>query len=245
MSFLDSTEEKQTKNTERETKERILKKMQFSDFETLCLRLGVKNLHIKQKDKRYVDKYTNYLVDKLELNDLIEYAKEQKIDITEELSDYHKKIEIIKENFEEDYYPNTGNSEFEGILSKILMKFSPEMPKNDEELQVQLVQFLKDEYKSKEVQVNIETNEGRISIIFDNEYGLRPVVADTREKLRLLVGEIKDYLKVCRDAAVIAISVDYFSSEEIDEYAKEITEIGGYFVLIGQYIKQKKIEVQI
>ncbi|MCL4391269.1 MAG: hypothetical protein M1284_01335 [Candidatus Parvarchaeota archaeon] len=245
MNLLETPKEKEITDITEETKQSILKKLQPNDFETLCLRFGIKKLNINAKDRKHLDRYINYLKGKIALEDLVKYAEEQKIDVSELLSDYQKRINYSRQKFDEDYYPNTGNSAFEEVLNDISMKFLPEKCRDDEELQLQLAQFLKIKYPSKVLKLNEETSAGIISIIFDSTYGLKPAIADSRDKLRSVVGEIKDYLKICTDAAAIIMDDGLLTSEEIEEYAREITDFGGYFVVINQYVRQKKIEIKV
>ncbi len=226
-------------------KEEILNKFAINDLETLCYKKGIKKLNGNDKNKRFRERYIRYLNDKINLVDLIDFTKEEGIDISDVLIKNEKNVDTIKEKYEPDYYPNIGNREFEEFLTEVSINFKPEKCDNDEELKLQLIQFLKLKYPSKNLEIDKDSVAGKIDIVFDSNYGLKPVIADDREKLRELIGEMEDYLKICRDAAVIMLNSNEFSSFDLDNYAKEVTEAGAYFMIIGEDVKQKKINVTV
>ena len=243
MKMLENPEQRKIDQLTEEEVSKSVMRLHLGDIETLCIRNGIKTLKLKRTDKTATEKYAEYLKNKLSISEVFEYAKEQKIDLEDISAEYQRKIDNIRENFEEDYYPATGNSEFEKFLRTISMKFSPVQCMEDSDLQMQMAQFIKLEFPEKYIEVNFESSKGRISLLVDHEYGLLPVIASSREKLRNTIGEIEDYLKVCRDASIIALDNSSIPSLEIEEYVKEVVNMGAYFTVINQYVMQKKIEV--
>jgi len=242
--MLETPEQKKIKEVEEEDIEKALSKMSIEDMETLCAREGIKSLKAPKKDSRLAARYSEYLKGKIGIKAIFDYAHEQKIDMIDIEDDYEKRTAAIRENFEEDYYPESIDRDFEDFLRTISMKFSPVKCNNDEGLQLQLAQFIKIYFPSKAVTINSETIEGTISILIDSEYGLLPLVTNGREELRRMVGTIEDYTKVCTESAVIAFYTGELPSIEIEEYAREVVGLGAYFTVINQYVMRKKMGVK-
>ncbi len=239
MSILETPEQRQIDELDKEYTKKLLELMQLTDFETICLKNGIKPLKVNKKEKNVAGKYSQYLEGKISISSILEYAKQQRMDVFDINKEYEKRKDEVRQQFEDGYYPQEEN-EFESFLKAVSARFSPIKCSTDEELKLQLAQFIKMEYPSKTIEINKDTTEGRISMLIDSEYGLLPVIADSREKLRSIIGEIEDYTKVCTESAVIAFDVGNLQSAEIEEYAKEVAVIGAYFAVINQYVLNKK-----
>ncbi|EFD92758.1 MAG: hypothetical protein BJBARM5_0531 [Candidatus Parvarchaeum acidophilus ARMAN-5] len=244
MKMLETPEQRKIKEVEEEEIEKALSKMSIEDIETLCAREDIKPIKAPKKDSRLANRYVEYLKGKISIKAIFDYAHEQKIDIIDIEDDYEKRTAAIRENFEEDYSPESIDRDFEDFLRTISMKFSPVKCNNDEGLQLQLAQFIKTYFPSKSVTINSETTEGTISILIDSEYGLLPLIASDREELRKMVGTIEDYTKVCTESSVVAFDTGKLPSIEIEEYAREVVGLGAYFTVINQYVMRKKTGVE-
>ena len=254
---LDKKLDKELAELEDDAKEAILGKFTISDMESTCHEYGIDKPYHRGGRAISLWTYTNYLKNKIELTQLEKIAIRRKVNISMIISEYKLKVnEITKKYYNS--IPSSGEdskndtigrkllnikdyNEFKETLQDIRLNFKPEEVRDEEELEKLLVQFLKIRYPDKDIERQVSTLKGRIDVVIGGKYGIEIKIAESKEKLRNLVGQIEDYCEVpnYQQIAAVVLDIGKLSSEDINEYAKKIEKLGASFLTITGYLKRK------
>lgn len=152
---------------------------------------------------RSKNEFIDLIVDELDFDDVVEYAKKFGVryqDILRDLEEFE--AELFGEDEDVDFQPE---SEFDEILDLIQREFRPEMTRDEEDLEKQLAMFLKVYLGEDRVERQVTIERGkRVDILIDGVYGIEVKIADSTG-LAYLPTQLRIYRKRLRDVAAVIV----------------------------------------
>ncbi|MEM2618828.1 MAG: hypothetical protein QW356_05030 [Candidatus Hadarchaeales archaeon] len=228
----------------RETREDRLKKQILSKFEVKNLKEICKFYRIGEPPLAWIDQvltggtrkeyYIKWIMERLTLNQITSFCKRHGIEIGDIVGGVPKpktaeKMHVKVQKFEVGKPTETEKAqatEFDSILDCIEKEFEPENVRDEEELRIQLLQFLKARFPDKKPEKGVPTRRGKVDILIAGRYAIELKIADNKGKLRNLVGQLRDYKKEYNEVGVVLLDVNRVSSSDIDEYKREYQKDG-------------------
>lgn len=233
-------------------KEAILNKFSVTDMEAICHEYGINKPPHQRGEVIPLKKYVRYLKDRINIAQLQKISTRRKIDVSSIIEDYRLESNEINQKYSINGHTEEiessdidDDTEFEEILKDIDENFRPEEVRDEEELEKILVEFLKIRYPNKRIERQIDSPKGRIDVVIDGKYGLEIKIAESREKLRNLIGQVEDYLKIYKEVVAVVLDPHKVDLKEIEEYGNHITDLGAYFLTVRGELKRKKKTIKV
>lgn len=244
-------------------KRQILERFEMSELKKICRDYGIgepspytTDIISGKKSKITLTRndYIKRIINKLTLDQIKNFSEKNRIKIYDILKEEKKlsKANLIDRKEPEKKVTTIEikrQSELDSILDAIANEFEPEDVRDENDFEKQLTQFLKYKYPER-IQRQVPTRKGKIDIVIDNKYAIELKIADSKGKLRDLVGQALSYKKVYDDVAVILLDVGKMMHSEIREYTDDYEEhkikcrvIEG--VLRKRKTKSKQINIRI
>jgi len=250
------------------TKQRILDRFDLDDLKKICRAYGVQepqgiqeNIFTGQKSRYKVtrDDYINKVINNLSLEQIKNFSDKHKIKIWDIIKEHEKASILDIQKVDSLINPSSQSnvstpispekevttidikkqSEFEAILESIENDFEPEDVRDENDFEKQLTQFLKIKYPDR-VKRQVDTPKGKIDILIDDRYVIELKIADSKIKLRDLVGQVTSYKKVYCDIAIALLDVGKLSRSEIKEYVDDYEQIGVKTIVLEGLLKKRK-----
>lgn len=130
----------------------------------------------------------------------------------------HEELQQVKTP---DFSTKGVNTEFSDILNVIQTQFKPEPVRDEKELENQLSQWLKAKYAHDSVQRQVQTSEGKVDIVLFGKYALELKIANTRNVLRDLIGQLRAYRRVYPNLAAVILDVREIEHSVIERHRAE------------------------
>jgi len=239
-----------------QTKRQILDRFEMSELKRICKDYGIGEPNPYEYDLITGEKYKititredfiDLIINELTLDQIKNFSDKHRINIWDILKEEGKISEPVSQKT---YEPEKKEekvitievkrqSEFDSILESIEKEFEPEDVRDENDFEKQLTQFLKIKYPER-IKRQVETPKGKIDIVIDNRYAIELKIADSRGKLRDLVGQVHSYKKVYSEIAVILLDVGKMSSPEIKEYIDDYENLGVKTITLGGVLRRKK-----
>lgn len=122
----------------------------------------------------------------------------------------------------------------DSIKAKI-EEFEPLSIENEKDLEKQLYQWLRGDF---DVDDQYSTQKGSIDLVVDGKIGIEIKIAETRNILRTLSGQIEDYKNYFKD--IIVVLYDMGKLPDIKDYTDKYKEKGARVVVLKGPLKKKK-----
>lgn len=201
------------------------------------------------------DHYVDWIIDRLSLEQIKNFCDKRKIKIWDILEEKVSKptpsiTEVAKEptTTESEIVEQAAQMDIKSDLDSILDSikgFEPEPVRDEEDFEKQLFQFLKLKYPN-QVERQVETREGKIDIVINGIYALELKIADSRGKLRDLIGQLYSYKKVYDNVSVVLLDIGKMSYHEIKKYADDYRGLGVKTVILsGKFVPRGRREREI
>lgn len=248
---------------EYETKNRILNKFEMSHLKSICKDYGVGEPSSYEEDpitgkktkitlKR--EDFIGHVRENLSLEQLRVFAEKHRIDIFDIVRTYEENLRKLKEEAEQkpsslaptkeikteapvEQKPSK-ETKFDNILHVIMSEFEPEDCRDENELEKQLYQYLKSKIPNK-IERQVRTAKGTIDLVIDNRFALELKIADNKNKLRDLIGQLWMYKEAFKDIGVVILDVGKLSKGEIKEFSRNYEELGARPVIITGVLSKK------
>ncbi len=184
---------------------------------------------------RSKNEFIDLIVDELDFEDVVEYAKKFGVRYQDILRDLE---ELEAELFGEEDIDFQPENEFDEILDLIQKEFRPEMTRDEEDLEKQLAMFLKVHLgeDSVERQVTIEKGK-RVDILIDGIYGIEVKIADSTG-LAYLPTQLRIYKKRLRDVAAVIVR-PIGKEVNIDDILELLDEDGIKYVEVQAEVRRR------
>jgi hypothetical protein len=253
----DLSEEIKTRQNIRRTKKRILDRFEMNDLKSICRDYGIGEPSpywvdplTGEKSRITIrrDHYIDLVINKLSLEQIKNFCDKRRIKIWDILEEVPKPTPSITEIAKE---PTTTESEIVKQATQMDIKsdldfilesikgFEPEPVRDEEDFEKQLFQFLKLKYPN-QVERQVETREGKIDIVINGLYALELKIADSRGKLRDLIGQLYSYKKVYDNVSVVLLDIGKMSYHEIKNYVDDYRRLGVKTVILrGKFVPPK------
>ena len=212
--------------------------------------------------------YINYAMNHLSLEQMKDFAGKNRIYVSEIINDYQREINNIQgtqtastrevinvatvpeerpsPTKEESFITATSevksiDDEFSTILNEICENFRPEPLRDEKELENQLSQWLKAKYGNNVIQRQVPTQHGKIDIVLHGKYALELKIADNKNVLRDLWGQLRDYKKAYPNLAAVLLDghVRSIDRSGIEYYQKEYKNDGINSIIIDGALRKK------
>ena len=255
-------EEVKTRREITRTKRRILDRLEIKDLKGICKDYGIgepspydEDFLTGEKERKTVTRedYIDWIMERLNLDQIKNFCDKRRIKIwdivgekvPEPTTKVVKKVTkptIVEEQGVEKLTQVTQmevkKGEFDLILESIKKEFEPEDVRDENDFEKQLTQFFKIKYPNR-ARRQIDTRKGKIDIVIDNRYAIELKIADSKGKLRDLVGQVYSYKKIYNDVAVVLLDVGRMSHSEIKEYINDYAGLGVKTVVLKGILKTK------
>ncbi len=185
---------------------------------------------------RSKNEFIDLIVDELDFDDVVEYAKKFGVryqDILRDLEEFE--AELFGEEEDVDLQPE---SEFDEILDLIQREFRPEMTRDEEDLEKQLAMFLKVHLGEDRVERQVTIERGkRVDILIDGDYGIEVKIADSTG-LAYLPTQLRIYRKRLRDVAAVIVR-PIGKEVNIDDILELLDEDGIKYVEVQAEVRRR------
>ena len=240
-----------------QTKKRILGRFEMNDLKKISKDYGVgepssyeEDLY-GEKSRRVVTRehYIDRIMDILTLDQIKNFADKNRIKIQDLLKEEKSSVNI---EYKEEKNFDTAQQEpkvttievkrqgeFDTILEYIEEQFEPEDVRDENDFEKQLTIFLKSKYPDR-IKRQVETSKGKIDIVIDNKYAIELKIADSKGKLRDLVGQALWYKKEFDNVAIILLDVSKLPRSQIKEYIDEYEKQGVKTKVLDGILKKRK-----
>jgi hypothetical protein len=247
-----------------DTKRKILDRFEFNDLKKICRDYGIGEPSPYETDfdgkKRKItltrSHYADYVINRLKLDQIKNFADKNKIKIWDIVKDYENvsavNVTVVEGASAQEPVEETKPSEtkvtsieikrqdeFDAILDDIENNFEPEDVRDENEFEKQLFQFLKIKYPDR-VDRQISTPQGKIDIVIDNKYAVELKIADGKGTLSGLVGQLVRYKKIYKNLATILLDVGKMSRSEMKEYITDYENLGVKVKIVEGILKKRK-----
>jgi len=227
---------------EKEIKKALLMRFAMWQLQNICrgkkISTKVEGKRGKREARSKAELIPNMLK-KLNIEEIVKYAKKHGIqyrDLLNELEEY--RIELFASDEIEDI-EETITSEFDEILGEIKMGFRPEKTRDEEELEKQLVMFLKMKLGEDRVDRQYHKDGKRVDIVIDGKYGIELKIAESYGSIASLPTQLRLYRKRFKDVAAVLVKPED-KDVEIDEILELLDEDGFKYVIIEAPIKRRR-----
>jgi len=244
-------EEVKTRREITRTKRRILDRLEIKDLQSICKDYGIgepspdeEDFSTGEKGKRTVTRehYIDWIMERLNLDQMKNFCDKRRIRIWDIVGEKVTKPTIVEkqgvEKLPQVTQMEVKKGEFDLILESIKKEFEPEDVRDENDFEKQLIQFFKIKYP-KRAKRQVDTRQGKIDIVIDNRYAIELKIADSKGKLRDLVGQVFSYKKIFNDVAVVLLDVGRMSHSEIREKIDDYTGQGVKTVVLKGILKTK------
>ena len=170
------------------------------------------------------------LMDKLTLDQIKAFADQNKVNPSEispekkpGLSDEENENSLVLMG--KGILSNRRPSEFDRLLKHIKENFKPSEVRHDVDLEKQLIQFLKVKYPTK-IRRQVDIPNGKMDVVIDYRYALKLINAESKRKLKGLLGQVHTYKKAYKESAVILVNNGKMERPELLEIAGDYEKLG-------------------
>jgi len=170
------------------------------------------------------------LMDKLTLDQIKAFADQNKINPSEISSEKRSDLSTEENDNSSElvgkgHLSNRRPSEFDLLLKHIKENFRPSDVRHDVDLEKQLIQFLKVRYPTK-IRRQVDIPNGKMDIVIDYRYALKLINAESKRKLKGLLGQVHTYKKAYKESAVILVNSGKMERPELLEIAGDYEKLG-------------------
>lgn len=127
----------------------------------------------------------------------------------------------------------------------IIREFEPVQLRNEEDLEKQFFQFARGRLGKDRVQRQVPTPSGVIDIVIDDKIGIEFKIAERKQKMQRLLGQVDEYLDFFDH--VIAVVLDVGANINLDYYERKLKEKGAEVYYLKGAVRRvgKKQEIVI
>lgn len=236
----------------KEIKIELLMRFKFDQLKRICVARGISMSNMVYQDPlvgfkevpiRSKDRLAKKLANNLSLSEIKEYARRYKIpfkDLDRELEEAQKNIyqhdTAEEEIIEEIEYIEHSSTESNDIRD-ILEDFRPEIVRNEEDLEKQLYQYLSAKLGRERVRRQVPTQVGKVDLVVDDAVAIEVKIAESRDNLRMLLGQVTDYLEIFDN--VLAFILDKGANVDLTYYEQKIKQLGAEVIVISGSVKRR------
>ena len=235
-------------------KKQFLDKFDSDDLKAICIHYDLEEpIFYGEETKGNATPITredliSMLMDKLTFDQIKEFADENKITLSEESPENKIDVSNLQDsNFSSQFNssaPYRRVSEFDLLLKHIQENFRPANLRHDVDLEKQLIQFLKVKYPT-QTRRQVDIPNGKMDVVIDYRFALKLINAESKRKLKGMVGQVHSYKKAYKDSAVILVNTGKMERPELLEIAADYEKLGVRSVIFNVSYSWNQRENQV
>ncbi len=128
-------------------------------------------------------------------------------------------------------------------IKELLKDYEPPPIRDEKEFERSFYSHLKAKDSNMKIQFQQKlTNGGRIDILIDNQIGIELKIAESKNHLRSLIGQVEEYLEVLDKLLIVILDVGYLDRDTIVYYIKKFEKKGAVAFVVKGKIKRHNLK---